>query len=117
MIPKPNILKGETKEFIDIYKAITSPVWESIVRQFYSQPFTRKVIEYFDNWGIKTPNPDFYDNGEYWIEFDEDTFTCGWLDSESEKVLIAEFNCPDTFSQFITLLKLSDINIIWKDSK
>ena len=89
---KPEILKGEVKEFIDWMDFRLMTLGDCIdahkIRDFYSQPFKSEMIQYFDFW-----------KANYWdrIKFDFD---------EDNKF---------TLSQLITNAIQAGIKLTWKE--
>lgn len=111
MIPKPEILKEEVKEFIDVvYYLINAANFYNIfykLYEFYSQPFQPEMItEYFEGWQCqKESSPVYWYNGKtsFTLEIDK------YLGLHISKYL------PKTLSQFITNCIQANINLTWKE--
>ncbi len=102
---KPEILKGEVKEFVDLEKSIGSAPLHSHyakLRDFYSQPFEPNK---FFRWVIIGTGEDFEYNAEKRILRYE----------ENNIITTIRFGFPiATNSQFITDCIQADIKLQWR---
>lgn len=115
MLNKPEILKGDVKEFVELVKSGLSiadkrnELYDS--KHFYSQPFKPEMItEYFEGWGkdkqYPMTNPRFKNINGDWLAMDSDSIRMNTI-----QFLIF----PSTLSQFITNCIQAGIKLTWKE--
>jgi len=112
MLPKPSVLKGEVKEFIDLAWLYEDGEDLFDIRLFYQQPFSPEMItEYFQGWE---------QNRDYELQYDNDEQGDHmWL--SNRKVFVHKTHSYaftlkiTTLSQAIIFIKSANINLTWKE--
>jgi hypothetical protein len=118
---KPEILKGEVKEFIDmayyvVFELVThntTPFFERII-PLYSQPFKPEMItEYFEGWESFEGDvlSECFRNKENEIVIGNAIYAYSHIEVNEDKFP----TMPKTLSQFITNAIQADIKLYWKE--